>query len=161
MDRPRTPAQQYSLLAGAFLLALGVLSLVIAQPGFGTATQTPGHTFLIWNANGWDCIAWLVFGGLGLAMAVKASTARLYSVISGVFFAVVAIWGFINGYYAFNLMSLGIVDNITHAVIGGLGLLVAALPKSLDSMLRMFRSLKTNSMKRFRQHKTFLLCPRL
>ncbi|HEV2772698.1 MAG TPA: DUF4383 domain-containing protein [Thermoleophilaceae bacterium] len=130
MDAPRAPAQQFALLAGLVLLALGVLTLVIGGANFGTADQAGGQEFLIMKANGWDSVVWITFGSLGVSMASELGAARVYGLVSGAFFVTVAVWGFIDGNDAFGLMALDTTANIFHAAIGGLGLVLGSLPKS-------------------------------
>jgi ABC-type transport system involved in multi-copper enzyme maturation permease subunit len=130
MEAPRTPAQQFALIMGALLLALGVLTLIIGGVHFGTATQARGQNFLIWLANGWDSVLWIVFGALGIATASRVDASRTYALVTGVVFAVLAVWGFITGGSVFNLLSVDTTDNITHAIVGGLGLVLGVVPKS-------------------------------
>lgn len=133
MDAPRTPAQQFAMLAGLGLLALGVLTLVLGGANFGTVDQVGGEEFLIWKTNGWDSVVWITFGTLGLAMASELGAARVYALVSGAVFVTIAVWGFIDGNDAFGLMALDTTDNIFHAAIGGLGLVVGSLPKSIHT----------------------------
>lgn len=131
MDVARTPAQQFAVIAGLGLLALGVLTLVIGRATFGTIDQAGGQEFLIWKANGWDAVVWIAFGTLGLTMGSDRAAARVYALVSGVFFVTVAAWGFIDGNDAFGLMALDTTDNIFHAAIGGVALILGSLPKSV------------------------------
>ncbi len=130
MEAPRTPAQWFALTSGIVLLALGVLALVIGSTSFGTAERISAEQFLIWRTNGWDTIAWLAFGGLGLSLAGRVDAARTYALLAGIFFATVAVWGFIDGNDAFSLLAVDTTDNIFHAVLGGLGLMAASAPES-------------------------------
>ena len=124
LEKPRTPAQSYAVIAGLFLLALGVLSLIFANNSFATVGGTTPGDFLIWNTTGWTAVMWIVLGVAGLAAMVRVDMARAFAIVGGLFFAVVAIWGFIDGTEVFTLFVADPVNNITHAVLGGLGLMV-------------------------------------
>jgi hypothetical protein len=125
------PAHTYAAAAGVFLLALGILSLIIEQPGFGSVGNVDNQPdFIIWATSGWLCILWIVMGALGLLAAVRSDTARDYALGAGVLFAVMAIWGFIDGDSSFGIFAAGTVDNITHAVLAALGLLAALMPSA-------------------------------
>jgi hypothetical protein len=128
MQAPPSAAQVFALVVGAALLAVGVLALIFGSTDFGTGSAIGGETFVIWLANGWDAVIWAGFGAAGLLAAVRASSARAYALLTGAFFAVVAVWGFIDGNDVFGLMAVDTTDNVSHAVIGGLGLVAAMLP---------------------------------
>ncbi len=132
-ERPDTPAQTYAAVAGMFLLALGILSLIIEGVDFGTVGPVSGQPeFLIWSVSGWTTIFWIAMGAIGVISAVRLDTARSYAVFAGVVFAAVAIWGFIDGNDVVGLLTADTTNNITHAVLGGLGLIVAALPRDVQ-----------------------------
>ena len=128
MQAPRSVAQVVSLTLGSALLAVGVLALIFGSTDFGTGSALGGETFIIWLANGWDAVIWIAFGAVGLLMAGRVDTARAYAFVAGAFFAVAAVWGFIDGDDVFGLMAVDTTDNISHAVIGALALLTATLP---------------------------------
>lgn len=131
LERPDTPAQWYALVAGLFLLALGILSLVLKGVSFGTVGPLSGQPeFLIWSVSGWATILWIVAGAVGLLAAGRLDTARDFAVCAGIVFAAAAIWGFIDGNDVVGLVPADTTNNVTHAVLGALGLLVAALPRS-------------------------------
>jgi hypothetical protein len=125
------PAHSYAAAAGVFLLALGILSLVIERPGFGSVGNVGNQPdFIIWATSGWLCILWIVMGALGLLAVARHGTARAYALGAGILFAILAIWGFIDGDSSFGIFAAGTVDNITHAVLAALGLLVALMPST-------------------------------
>ena len=131
MQAPRTTAQFFALLLGAILLAFGVVALVVGHTDFGTGDRLGGDQFILWMANGWDTIVWIVAGALGIAAAARAESAWTYAIVAAAFFAVVAVWGFIDGNDVFGLMAVDTTDNISHAVIAGLGLAAAMAPDSV------------------------------
>jgi hypothetical protein len=131
MEAQRTPTQWFALVAGAFLVALGVLALIVDGLDFG-ATSDPG-TFLIWETSGWNTILWIVMGALGLVASTRVDGARTYGLLSAVVFGLLAVWGFIDGGYdTMGLFAFGTTDNITHAVLGAAGALVALPPERMQ-----------------------------
>ncbi len=130
-ERPDTPAQTYAALVGAFLFALGVLALVLKDVSFGTVGPVAGQPeFLIWSVSGWTTLFWIAMGAFGVLASVRLDTARSYALFAGVTFAVVALWGFIDGNDVVGLLTADTTNNVTHAVLGGLGLMVGSLPRS-------------------------------
>jgi hypothetical protein len=133
LERPDTPAQWYALLAGSFLLAAGVLSLVFERVSFGTVGPLSAQPeFWIWTVSGWSTILWIAAGGIGLLAAARLDAARDFAVCAGIVFGIVAVWGFIGGNDVAGLIPADTTNNVTHAVIAGLGLLAAALPRRVQ-----------------------------
>lgn len=134
MEMQRTPAQWFSLLAGMFLVALGVLTLVLNGLDFGKTTNPAD--FLIWKASGWNTILWMAMGALAIFASARVDLSRTYGMLAAVVFGVLAIWGFIDaGYDTMGIFAIGTAGNITHAVIAGLGGLVAAMPEGVQREL--------------------------
>lgn len=113
-----------------FLIALGVLSLIFASVDFGTVGPVRAQPeFVIWSISGWTAIFWIAMGGLGVLSAVRLDSARSYAMFAGAVFAIVAIWGFIDANDVFGLLTADATNNITHAVLAALGLIVGSLPQ--------------------------------
>jgi hypothetical protein len=128
--RPDSPAQAYALVAGIFLLALGILALIFETGTFGSVGAAADQPqFLIWRVSGWMTILWILMGGLGVLSAGRLASARIYALAAGAIFAVLAIWGFIDGDHVASIFVAGTVDNITHAVLAVLGLAAWAAPR--------------------------------
>jgi hypothetical protein len=132
VEKPRTPAQMWAGVAGAFLVAVGVLSLVLTGPSFGAVNDTNGQDFLIWTVSGWLTILWMAVGALGLFAMSRVDGARLWALFSGVLFAAMAIWGFIDGTRVAAIFATDTADNITHAVLALVGLGVGLVPEGLQ-----------------------------
>jgi hypothetical protein len=133
IERPDTPAQTYAMLAGIFLAALGVLSLIFASVDFGTVGPAGSQPeFLIWSVSGWTSLFWIAMGGLGLLTAPRLDTARAYALAAGAVFAVAAVWGFIDGNDVVELLVADTTNNITHAILGALGLIVGMMPRDVQ-----------------------------
>ncbi len=130
MEAPRTPAQSFATVVGVVLLALGGLALILGSTNFGVADRLSAEEFLIWRVSGWETILYMATGVLGLVAASRVDAARTYSLLVGFAYAAIAVWGFIDGNDVFGLLAVDTTDNISHAVIGGLGLVVGSLPES-------------------------------
>jgi len=135
MEAPRTPAQWFATVVGAVLLAIGVLALILGLTSFGTVDEIDAREFLILRVSGWETIMYMAFGALGLLLAGRVDAARSFALVAGVYYALVAVWGFIDGNDVFSLLAVDTTDNIFHAAIGGLGLVVAALPEDTQREL--------------------------
>ena len=131
LERPDSPAQAYAVIAGLFLVALGVLSLIFESVSFGSIGAVSAQPdFLIWAVSGWTTIFWIVMGGLGLVAAGRLDSARTYALFAGIVFAVACVWGFIDGNNVVSLIAADTTDNITHGVLAALGLLAGLLPRA-------------------------------
>lgn len=130
VEPPETPAQVFAGVAGTFLTALGILALIFADVSFGTVdvlVQQP--EFLIWTVSGWTAILWIAMGVLGLLSMARLDTARSYSLLAGVVFAVLAVWGFIDGNDVAEIIAADTTNNVMHAILAGLGLVTGMLPR--------------------------------
>lgn len=132
MEQPRTPVQLYALIGGALLLLIGVLALVTHGLRFGTTSSAPGDDFVIWRMNGWDTVAYMALGALGVFMASRVDGARTYAMVAGVLLVAAAVWGFIDGDGVAGIFAVDTTDNIFNAALGGLGLLAAFPPESMQ-----------------------------
>lgn len=134
LHRPDTPAQAYAGIAGLFLTALGILALIFAPVDFGALGKVAAQPeFLIWSVSGWTAVFWIVMGCLGLMAMSRLDTARTYAVVAGALFAIVAVWGFIDGDNVVDLLAADTTNNITHAVLAVLGLGAGLLPREAQS----------------------------
>ena len=130
LERPDTPAQVFAAVTGIFLTALGVLALIFADVGFGTVDALGDQPeFLIWTVSGWTTILWIAMGALGLLSMARLDSARSYSLLAGVVFAVVAVWGFVDGNDVASITAADTTNNVMHAILAGLGLLAGMLPR--------------------------------
>ena len=133
LERPDTPAQWYALVAGTFLLTLGIVSLALEPVSFGAVGSPPEQPeFLIWTVSGWSMILWIAGGGLGLLAAMRLDSARDFGLGAGIVFGVAAVWAVIDGSDVASLISADTANTVTHAAVGGAGLLVAVLPRSIQ-----------------------------
>src|SRR5918997_461858 len=113
----RTPAQVYSLVFGATLLLAGILGFF-----YSAAFGSPGETdklLGIFAVNGWHNVVHIASGVLGLALAGRADTARLYALGFGAVYLVVTIWGLAlgEGGNILGFLPVNTEDNILHLAI--------------------------------------------
>ena len=129
MEPQRTPAQWFALLAGAFLVALGALTLVLNGVSFGD-TRDPAE-FLIWKASGWNTILWMAMGAAGIFASLRLDASRAYGMLTAAVFGLLAVWGFVDGGLdTMGIFAIGTAGNITHAALAALGFVTATVPES-------------------------------
>ena len=122
MTQQRTPAQLYSLLFGAVLLAVGIIGFA-ADASFGTGTGVEGDELILFEVNGWHNLVHIASGAVGLALAGSAAGARLFALGFGAVYLVVTAWGFVDGNSVLGLIPVNAADNLLHLGIAALGLL--------------------------------------
>jgi hypothetical protein len=83
---------------------------------------------MAWTVSGWTTILWIAMGALGLLSMARLDTARSYSLLAGVVFAIVAVWGFIDGNDVAEIIAADTTNNVMHAILAGLGLVAGMLP---------------------------------
>lgn len=136
LERPDTPAQAFAAVAGLFLVTLGVLALIFSDVSFGTVESLADQPdFLIWTVSGWTTVLWIALGALGLVSMARLAAARSYALIAGTVFAVLAVWGFIDGSDVAGVFVADTTNNVMHAILAGLALLVGMLPRQAQTPL--------------------------
>jgi hypothetical protein len=130
LERPDTPAQTYAGVAGIFLAALGVLSLIFVSVDFDMVDSAAAQPeFLIWSVSGWTVVFWIAMGGLGLLAMPRLDSSRTYALLAGAIFAAVAVWGFVDGDDVAGLLVADTTNNVMHVVLAALGLIAGMLPR--------------------------------
>ena len=119
---PRTLAQWYCLIFGVTLLLAGIFGF-IADTSFDTSTSPEGSSFLGLEVNGWHNLVHLGSGLLLLAAANTRPTAKTVAIGFGFVYAIVALWGLIDGQSVLFIPVNG-ADNILHAAIAVLGVVL-------------------------------------
>lgn len=122
-----------------------MLALVLGSTNFGVADRIAAEQLLIWRVSGWETILYIATGALGLVMASRMDAARTYSLLVGIAYAAFAAWGFIDGNDVFGLLAVDTTDNVSYAVIGGLGLVAASLPESAQRRAGVGRDMSRRS----------------
>jgi hypothetical protein len=129
MDRAvtqRSPAQLYALIFGIVLVAAGILGFFY-ESSFATGDDTlveRDAVLGILDVNGWHNVVHIASGLVGLAVAGSYANARMYALVFGAVYIVVAILGFIygDGDSIFKLIPVNTEDNVLHALIGVSGI---------------------------------------
>ena len=136
-DRRRTPAQWYCLLGGLALLLAGILGF-IANSAFDTGNNIDGDKLIVFEVNGWHNLVHLASGAVGLAMAGKPASARLFALGFGGVYVLVTIIGFIDGNDIFGLLPINAADNVLHLLIAlaGIAAGLASSPEGARSRAR-------------------------
>jgi hypothetical protein len=118
------PARLYATVVGAVLTIAGIIGFFYSG-SFGSP-GTVDDMLGIFAVNGWGNVVHLVTGLLGLAAAGYA--ARTYALAVGLFYLVIAIWGFIlgSGDSILSIVPVNTEDNVLHLVIGLVGLAAGA-----------------------------------
>jgi Domain of unknown function (DUF4383) len=151
LRRPNTPAQMYATVAAIFLIALGVLSLLIEGLGSWGAVDNVANRpqFLIWAVSGWTSIFWIAMGALALFAAPRLAAARTYALLAAGVFAVFAVWGFIDGNNVMSIFAADTTNNITHAVLAGPALVVGIMPRAAQPPHQAEAGHRADGMHRF------------
>ena len=135
----RTPAQLYSLIFGATLLLAGILGF-IADASFGDlGSGVNGDKLIgIFEVNGWHNVVHVASGLVGLAMAGKPASARLFALGFGAVYLLVTIIGLIDGNSIFGLLAINAADNVLHILIAlaGIAAGLASSPGTVGTRAR-------------------------
>lgn len=113
------------MVGGAFLTAPGVLGLIITGLEFNSLGDPgSGEEFILWSNQrlDHDHVDRLRRGRTG-DPGQRGRCAQLLAGRRGVL-AVIAVWGFIDGSDVASIIVADTTNYITHAVLGGLGLVV-------------------------------------
>lgn len=121
MTHDRTPAQLYALLFGAVLLLVGIVGFA-ADSSFGTGGDVDGSNLIAFEVNGWHNLVHIASGIAGLALARTVAGARTFALGFGAVYAVVTLWGFIDGNDVLGLIPVNTADNFLHLAIAALGI---------------------------------------
>ena len=116
-----TPAQIYSLVFGATLLLVGIVGFA-ADSSFETGTNISGGELIVFEVNGWHNLVHILSGLVGLALWRNPATARSFALGFGVVYAIVTLWGFIDGNTVLGLIPVNAADNVLHLLIAAAGI---------------------------------------
>jgi Domain of unknown function (DUF4383) len=120
MEGDRSPAQVFALVIGATLLIAGIVGFFY-NASFGTGDGTDRDALLgILDVNGWHNVVHIASGAIGLLVAGSYSGARVYAIVFGGIYLLVALLGFIagDGEEILNLIPVNTEDNFLHLLIG-------------------------------------------
>ena len=120
----RSPAQLYALIFGITLVGAGIVGFFY-EASFSSGNDAARDAVLgILDVNGWHNLVHILSGVIGLAVVGSYANARLYALLFGAVYIVVAILGFIygNGDEIFSIVPVNTEDNVLHALIGIAGI---------------------------------------
>ncbi|MBV9213655.1 MAG: DUF4383 domain-containing protein [Actinobacteria bacterium] len=117
----RSPAQVYAFVIGGTLVVAGVVGFF-----YSASFDSPGtvhDVFGVLGVNGWHNVVHVATGALGLVSLTYAA-ARTYSLVLGVVYVAIAIWGFVigSGESILGFIPVNTEDSVLHAIIGVSGL---------------------------------------
>ncbi len=113
----RTLAQTFCLVAGATLIVVGLLGFVIGGSGFDTGSGVNGDDLIIFEVNGWHNLVHIASGAFLLLGARDGRTAATVATAFGVVYAIVTVYGFVDGNDILGLLPIDAADNVLHLVL--------------------------------------------
>lgn len=120
----RTLAQSFCLIFGLTLLAVGILGFIFGGSGFDTGDGVSGEEFIVFEVNGWHNLVHIASGLLLLAGAGNGPLAATIATAFGLTYAVVTVWGLVDGNDVLGLLPINTADNILHIALTGAALFV-------------------------------------
>ncbi len=120
----RTLAQTFCLVVGIVLIAVGVLGFFFGGTSFAVGEAISGQNFIVFEVNGWHNVVHIATGVFLVAMAAAPATAITGSIVFGVVYIVITIWGFVAVDNVIWLASINLADNLLHLALGILGLAI-------------------------------------
>lgn len=120
----RSPAQLYAMIFGITLVGAGIVGFFYEASFSSGNDAARDAVFGILDVNGWHNLVHILSGVIGLAVVGSYANARLYALLFGAVYIVVAILGFIygNGDEIFSIVPVNTEDNVLHALIGIAGI---------------------------------------
>jgi len=134
MRESPTPASLYAALVGGILLIAGIIGFFYSA-SFGSPGSVDA-VFGVLDVNAWHNLIHILTGALGvLAYMSGPRAARLYALVFGAVYIVVAIWGFIigGGESILGFIPINDEDNVLHIVLGVLGLGAGAASPDIEA----------------------------
>ncbi len=120
-----TPAQIYALTIGFVLVALGVAGFFY-EASFEVGDDLSRDAVLgILDVNGWHNVVHLLSGAFGLLVATSYVGARIYALVFGGVYLLVALLGFLegDGGVVIGLLPVSTEENVLHLLIGVAGVI--------------------------------------
>jgi hypothetical protein len=134
----RSPAQLYALIFGALLTVAGIIGFFY-NSDFTSNKSVHNAVFGVLDVNGWHNVLHIATGVFGLVAAGSYSSGRLYALVIGAVYIVVAIWGFTigGGNSLLSIIPVNTADNVLHLFIGVAGIAAGvATPAVADPTVR-------------------------
>ena len=106
-------------ILGVVLVVVGLLGFVMSSPLLGIFEIDPLHN-----------VIHLASGAIALVLGGNQGTARMYLIVFGLVYGVVAIAGFVQGDTVLGLIGVNMADNLLHTGIAAACLVVGFGSKS-------------------------------
>lgn len=106
-------------ILGAVLVIVGLLGFFMPSPLLGFFEVDMIHN-----------VIHLASGAIALVVAGNHASARMYLIIFGLVYAAVALIGYVQGATVLGIFAVNAADNVLHAVIGAVCLVVGFGSKS-------------------------------
>jgi Domain of unknown function (DUF4383) len=113
---PRTLAQWWCLLGGLTLVAVGLIGFLV-NGSFDTGHHVQGDDLIIFEVNGWHNLVHLASGLLLLAGAGHRKRAKAISLLFGMTYGLVTVYGLVDGDEVFGLIPVDAADNVLHILL--------------------------------------------
>jgi hypothetical protein len=105
-------------------------AVVVSGGGDGSVGSVVDQPqFIIWAVRGWTASSASWWARSDCWALPRLDSAGTYALGAGIVFAVVAVWGFIDGNNVFSLLAGDTTTDITRAIVAALGLLTGTLPR--------------------------------
>lgn len=131
----RTLAHTFCFVAGAALVAAGVLGFIFGGDSFSTGGTVVGEEFIGLEVNGWHNVVHIATGALLLLASASAVAAATGALVFGIAYAGVAAWGFIDEPIA-NAVAINDADNWLHVGLAAAGIVVGVSAGALGLSAR-------------------------
>lgn len=126
-----TPAQIYSLVFGATLLLAGILGFA-ASSSFAVGSNLEGSNLIVFEVNGWHNLVHIASGALGLALFRSPPGARMFALGFGAVYAVVTLWGIVDGNSVLGLIPVNAADHLLHLAISAAGIAAGLMSQNRE-----------------------------
>ncbi len=135
--RTRSDAQLFCLVVGATLVIAGIIGFFYNSE-FTSDEAVRDDVFGILAVNGWHNVVHILTGAVTLAFAMQpADRARMWALVFGLVYLVVAVWGFVIGSddSILSIIPVNTEDSVLHLILGLAGVAVYALtgPRASDT----------------------------
>ena len=126
-DRTRSPAEWFCLLGGVSLAGAGIWGFFLGEIDWRTGDSLGGPEVLgLFEVNGWHNLVHVATGALLLATMSTTASARYGALAFASAYALVTVWGFIDGNDVANVIPVNTADNVLHGALAGVGFLAYA-----------------------------------
>ncbi|MCW3040034.1 MAG: hypothetical protein JWM31_1939 [Solirubrobacterales bacterium] len=112
----RSPAQLFALAVGAVLLIVGIAGFFV-NSSFDHGSDVMGDDLIIFMVNGWHNVVHILSGLFLLAIAGRRDVARKGVLAFAVIYAIVTVYGFVDGKTILHLVCVDDQDNVLHLVL--------------------------------------------